>query len=141
MGELIDCDVEHLRLLKIGYYVLAGSAVVPVLFGSLYLGIAWLSAADFFTARRHSNGAPPEIVGWILLAIGLFVLLFGVVMAGLNVWSGQSLRDRRNRVFCLVSACISLLNFPLGTVIGISTLIVLNRPSVRALFEPQTTIN
>jgi len=30
---------------------------------------------------------------------------------------------------------------PFGTAIGICTFIVLSRPSVRALFEPQTTIN
>ena len=49
-------------------------------------------------------------------------------------WHGQ----RRNRSFCFVVACLSCFNVPLGTILGIFTILVLNRPSVQAGFDRLT---
>ena len=57
----------------------------------------------------------------------LFYLIFGVwfVSSGiLNVISGFCLRARKGRVFSLVVAVINCLHIPLGTVLGVFTLIV-----------------
>ena len=45
------------------------------------------------------------------------------------------LRRRTSRTFCMVVAGISCLFMPIGTVLGVFTIIVLARPTVKALFE------
>jgi hypothetical protein len=40
-------------------------------------------------------------------------------------------------VFCLVVAGVSCLFMPFGTILGVLSLIVLNRPSVKLLFSAQ----
>jgi hypothetical protein len=39
MAEMVDRDQEHLRLLKLGYYILAGMTCFFSLFALLYAGI------------------------------------------------------------------------------------------------------
>jgi hypothetical protein len=52
-----------------------------------------------------------------------------------NLLSGLWIRARRNRVFSLVVAGINCFQVPLGTALGIFTIIVLMRDSVRELYE------
>ena len=52
----------------------------------------------------------------------------------LNVLSGLFLRARKHWTFSIVVAAIDCLHFPLGTVLGVFTIIVLIRPSVRELY-------
>ena len=139
MGELVDCDLEHLRLLKICYYILAGTIGLFALFSLIYIGLGALLVSGLIPSNQRSGG-DPGVAGLILLGIGLCLLLFALAIAALNYWTGRSLRDRRHRIFCLISACLSLLNMPFGTAIGICTIIVLGRPSVQALFEAPPTV-
>jgi hypothetical protein len=53
----------------------------------------------------------------------------------LNVISGLCLRARKYRAFSLVVACVNCLHIPLGTVLGVFTIVVLVRDSVRELYE------
>ena len=48
--------------------------------------------------------------------------------------TGSSLKQRRRRTLCFVVACLMLPSFPLGTILGVFTIIVLRRPSVQELF-------
>jgi hypothetical protein len=52
----------------------------------------------------------------------------------LNVISGLCLRARKGRTFSLVVAGINCLYIPLGTLLGVFTIIVLLRDSVRELY-------
>lgn len=139
MGELVDRDLEHLRLLKISYYILAGTAGFVVLFSLFYLGMGGLFLSGVLP-RNPNSSDDPRVVGLIFLSIGIAIFLFGLILCSINYWTGRSLKDRRHRTFCLVSACLSFLNIPFGTAIGVCTIIVLNRPGVRALFEGPPTV-
>ncbi len=56
------------------------------------------------------------------------------------VWSymlcraGMSLLQNKRWTFCFVMAILLCLNPPLGTILGVFTIVVLNRPSVKELF-------
>jgi hypothetical protein len=63
-------------------------------------------------------------------------VLGGWTLAGLLIYAGRCLARRTRRLFCLVAAGLGCLFFPLGTVLGVFTFIVLSRPTVRAVFEP-----
>ena len=49
--------------------------------------------------------------------------------------AGRYLLQRTHYTFCLVVAAIACLLMPFGTALGIFTIIVLMRPSVREMFE------
>lgn len=68
---------------------------------------------------------------WICLFMGL--LLAASVI--LNILSGIYLRKRKHRTFSLVVAGMNCLGFPLGTILGVFTIIVLDRQSVKELYE------
>jgi hypothetical protein len=84
---------------------------------------------------EHSKDAPPAAFGLLFIAIGGAVVLTGWSMAACLVVAGRSLAQRKRYMFCLVLAGIAcVVCNPLGTVLGVFTIVVLMRPSVKALF-------
>ncbi|MDB6113020.1 MAG: hypothetical protein JWR69_4770 [Pedosphaera sp.] len=129
----MDRDVEHLRLLSIFHYVLGGIHALFACFGLLYVIIGLVIAV---AAPSHgSNGPPPQIVGWLFVLLGGFFVLLGWAVAAVILYAGRCLAQRKHYTFCLVVAALTCLMFPFGTVLGIFTLIVLQRPRVQELFQ------
>lgn len=134
MGELVDRDQEHLRLLKSSYYIMAGTTAFLSLFSLIYIAIGGVFASGAIPMREGSRD-DPRLMGLIFLGIGSALLLVGLSATLLAYFAGCSLRDRRHRLFCQIVAALSCLQIPWGTAIGVCTFMVLNRPSVKALFE------
>jgi hypothetical protein len=137
MGELIDRDVEHLRLLHIGFYIMAGLAGFFSLFALIYIGLGAAVVAGVFSQFGNSSNAalPAAAFGWIFVGIGMFVLVLGLTMALLLFLTGKNLQQHHHRTFCMVMAGLCCLQVPWGTAIGICAINVLNRPSVIAMFK------
>lgn len=138
MGELVDRDVEHLRLLHIAFYTMAGMSAFFSLFTMMYMAIGGVIVSGILSGiASTTNNIPPQIgqLGWIFGVIGFFLLAIGVGITVLLFLAGKNLQQRRHRVFCLVMAGLCCLQIPWGTVIGICAINVLNRPSVIALFD------
>jgi hypothetical protein len=126
-------DESHVRLLSIFHYILAAPAA---LFSSLFLMHFFLGAA-MLGGLFNSTGkdAPPPAVGILFMAIGGAIVLIGWAFAGCLVAAGWSLASRKRYTFCLVVAGLEcVLCNPLGTVLGVFSIVVLLRPSVKALF-------
>jgi len=51
--------------------------------------------------------------------------------------TGRNLSNRQSYTFCFVVACISCLLMPLGTILGVFTIVTLSRESVKAIFSGQ----
>jgi hypothetical protein len=128
-------DAEQLHLLRIGYYVVGGGSALASLFPLLYVGLgAWMAMGGF--ASSSSKGAPPPpLVGWIVIVIGVFATAAIASMAVLSLLAAGALRARRQRTFVMVVGALHLMHAPLGTLLGVFSLLVLQRPSVRATFE------
>ena len=131
-------DEEHLRFLHIGHTV---AAAVTGLFSCMFLmhvgmGIAILVAPDSVFKDGHGKGPPPAF-GWMALCIGSAAVLFGWTLAVLMFVAGRSIKRRKRHTFCLVVAGLSCLFMPFGTILGVFSLIVLNRPSVKLLFQAE----
>jgi len=60
--------------------------------------------------------------------------LAGITMAICILIAGQCLFRRKAYSFALVIACVECLFIPFGTILGVFTIIVLSRESVKALF-------
>jgi hypothetical protein len=133
-------DKEHLRLLAIFHYVVAGLAALFSFFPLLYTTVG----AIFIFAARHGTPKPgeelpPEFLGWIFVALGLLLFLLGIAMAICILIVGRCLSRRKHYTFALVMACIECLFIPFGTILGVFTIIALSRDSVKAFFETTPT--
>lgn len=127
-------DVEHLRLLAIFHFVSAALAFVGVLFASLYFVLIWAVFANPAIWAQSQEGPPPDaIITVFRWFTGIGVVWFVVACVG-NLLSGLFLRTRRHRTFSMVIAGINCLHIPLGTLLGVFTLVVLGRESVRKLY-------
>jgi hypothetical protein len=129
-------DKEHLRLLAIFHYVVAGLAALFSFFPLLYttIGAIFIFAARHSTARPGQD-LPVEFLGWIFVGVGSFLFLLGITMAICVLIAGRCLARWRSYSFALVIACIECLFVPFGTILGVFTIIALARESVRALFS------
>lgn len=127
-------DAEHLRLLAIFHFVSAALAFVGVLFATLYFVLISAVFANPAMWAESQDGPPPEmfitVFRWLT---GIGVVWFVVACVG-NLLSGFYLRTRRHRTFSMVIAGINCLHIPLGTLLGVFTLAVLGRESVRKLY-------
>jgi hypothetical protein len=128
-------DEGHLNTLAICHFIYGGLVGLGGLFGIIYVALGLFMAAGSMGASGGAGGPPPAAVGGILAAIGGFITLFLWALAGCVVYSGLSLRRRRRRVFSIVVACFCCMNIPLGTALGVFTLLVLARESVKRLYE------
>ena len=132
-------DEEHLQLLAIFHYVVAGLAALFSFFPLLYTTVGGI----FIFAARHGTAKPgeelpPEFLGWIFAVIGSVLFLIGITMAICILIAGRSLALRKRYSFALVMACIECLFVPFGTILGVFAIIALSRESVRGLFSTAT---
>lgn len=131
-------DASHLRLLSIFHYVVAGLTALFSLFPLIHVGIG--IATLMGAMPMESNGGPASpaetrLFGWMFIGIGSFVILCGLTLAGFMAYAGRCLARQRRHTLCLVVAALSCMCMPLGTVLGVFTLIVLLRPAVKAAFD------
>lgn len=125
-------DREHLRILSILYYVFGGLLA----FGGLFPLIYVVMGAVFVSGGVPSGpgGGPPAFVGWILILFGGGISLFAWALAACCLFTGYNLSHTKRYIFCFVVACFCCIQMPLGTILGVFTIIVLARPSVKDLF-------
>jgi len=120
-------DEKYLKMLSVFHYVVGGLAAclacIPII--HLSIGIAILVGAI---------DDAPEFAGVLLAMIGMIGILMGWTLAVCIIIAGRCLAKRKRYMFCLVMAAISCVFMPFGTVLGVFTIIVLMRPSVKELF-------
>jgi hypothetical protein len=137
----MNSDIEHLRLLSIFHYIVAGLAALFSLFPLLYTGMGLLFV--WFAQHpdpKQTGEPPPEFLGWIFVAFGSFLFLLGLTMAIFILISGRTLAKRRRYWFTFIVACVECLFMPFGTILGVFTLIVLSRESVKKLFGLEPSV-
>lgn len=121
-------DQEHLNLLSIFHYIVAVIAALLACFPLIhfFMGLSML-------AGWGNAGMETMIALFMMAFAGLFVL-GGWAFAICMFIAGRYLAERTHYQFCLVMACIACIFMPFGTVLGVFTILVLIRPSVKALF-------
>lgn len=134
-------DASHLRQLAIAHYVVAGLVAMFSLVFVLHivLGVGMLTGALPMTSGGQP-GSPQEqrMIGWLFIAMGSGIVLCGLTLAGFIAYAGRCLVRQRRHLLCLIVAGLSCLFTPVGTILGVFTLVVLLRPQVKAAFAGQT---
>jgi hypothetical protein len=121
---------EHLKLLAIFHYVVAGMtalfACIPLL--HFFMGLA-------LTTGALSDGDPEaQTIGiFFMVFAGLFIVA-GWTLGVLIAYAGRCLQTRRRYLYCLVMAGVECIFMPFGTVLGVFTIIVLMRDAVKEMF-------
>jgi hypothetical protein len=124
---------DHLRLLAVFHYVFAGLALLGMGVLGLHYGIM-STVLDNGAWENHPNPPPEgfiELLVWVYAFMGVIMLL-GLV---LNLMVARSLKTRRHWMLCAVVSGLNCLQVPVGTVLGVFTLVVINRADVRASFR------
>ena len=128
-------DEAHLNTLAICHYIYAGMLGLFGIFGLIYVVFGVILATASLGASGGPGGPPPAAIGGVVAAIGGFITLFLWAKAGCVAYSGMSIKKRQRRTFSFVIACICCMNIPLGTALGVFTLVVLSRQSVKAIYD------
>jgi len=127
----MDQDLEHLKLLSIFHYLVAGLVALFACFPLIH----------FFVGLGIATGAIPDAPGEAkIIGVGLMVfaglfILAGWALAVAMVLAGRNLANRTHYTYCLVVAGIECMLMPFGTVLGVFTIVVLVRESVKWLFN------
>ncbi len=128
-------DVEQLRMLSIGHYVLGGMTALFGLFPLIYvfIGVAFIVSPP---PSSRPGDPPPAAIGWIFTIIGTVISLAIWAMALGTIYAGRQIAKFQKHTFCLVMAAVNCMLFmPFGTILGVFTFIVLLRDSVKQLFN------
>jgi len=130
-------DAEHLRLLSIFHYVVAGMQALFATFPILHflVGAAIVFAPGQLGAPNRS-GPPVALMGCFFMLFAGAWMLTGWTLAVCLIVSAKSLKQRKRHLFCIIIAGVeAAMCMPFGTVLGVFTIIVLMRPSVKLLFD------
>lgn len=126
-------DEDNLRLLRIGYFISAGLTLLASLFVLVYTFFL-----SFVFTQISKNPGAAEVPAFFGRLVGAFGVVFALVLIGIAVLkflTGQRMKERKSRTFCLVIAAITCLSIPYGTFLGVCTFLVLLRPTVQRSFE------
>ena len=130
-------DEQHLKLLSIFHYVVGGMTALIACFPLIHfvVGIAIVSG-NFGGPEMPSEGA---FVGWFFIILAGTMITLGWGTALCMIITARKLKTRTGHTFCLVIAAIECLCFPFGTILGIFTIIVLTKESVKAQFDENSS--
>jgi hypothetical protein len=125
-------DLQHLRILSIFHYVVAGlaclCAMIPIV--HLVLGIGMLTGSF-----KGPGPPPPASIGIMFIGFSATIIVLGWIFAICLAFAGYFLSRHRRYMYCFVMAIIAcFVNQPFGVALGVFTIVVLVRPSVKELF-------
>jgi hypothetical protein len=127
-------DLEHLRLLAVFHKVVALLLALFGCFPLIHLTVGLGLLAGGLSNDRHDL-IPAAFMGWLFVCIGAFVMTALWTLAIFVYRSAAFLEAHRRYTYCLVIGALLCTFMPFGTVLGIFTILVLVRPSVKALFD------
>jgi len=133
-AQIAAADQSSLSSLAIFHFVYAALIALGgcILLAGVLFGYGVVASASHLHGRGLLTGGVFMIV---LLCLAAVLFLKSLLV----FYSGISLRRARNKTLSQIVACLCCLNFPMGTVLGVFTLVTLGRPSVAALYQLTAT--
>lgn len=129
---------KYLEILSIAHYVVGALAFLFGCFPILHLVFGFAFLTDGLGSR--GNSAAPAMIGCAFISMALLFIATAWTYGYFMIVAGKSLVARERHMLCLVMAGVSCMFAPIGTVLGIFTLIVLLDEQVKAEFgEPSAT--
>ena len=137
----MEKDLEHLKLLGIFHYIWGALSLIGgIVIGGYFLVIGIILMNNPPTSTSSEDSRTASMVGGILIGVGVVLFFIVVVYGILTLMAGGKYRKHQGGYwFCFILAIVTLVigGIP-GIVLGIFSLIVLSRDSVKALFRGQS---
>jgi hypothetical protein len=137
----MEKDLEHLKLLGIFHYIWGALSLIGgICIGAYFLVIGIVLMNNPPTSTSTEDSGTTSMVGGIMIAVGVVLFLIVVVYGILTLMAGGKYRKHQGGYwFCFILAIVTLVigGIP-GIVLGIFSLIVLGRDSVKTLFRGQS---
>jgi hypothetical protein len=137
----MEKDLEHLKLLGIFHYIWGALSLIGAICIGAYfvvIGIVLMNNPQSISSSDDSGTA--GMVGGIMIGAGVVLFLIVVVYGILTLMAGGKYRKHQGGYwFCFILAIVTLVigGIP-GIALGIFSLIVLSRDSVKAVFRGQS---
>jgi hypothetical protein len=132
-------DLQYLKLLSIFHYIVGGIAALFAFIPIIYIVFGILAICIPGPFESESD-AITVFMGWIFIIIGMVLVVLGWAFAVCIIMAGRYLARQVHYMFCMVMAAIECIFMPFGTVLGVFTIVVLAKPSVKEMFE-QTAVS
>jgi hypothetical protein len=123
-------DKQNLKLLSIFHYVVGAIMAVFACFPLIHIAIGFAMLSGAFDGRD----APPKFLGLFFIILPGIMMLCGWTLTVCIFIAAGKLARHRARTYCLVIAGLECMFMPFGTVLGVFTIIVLMKDSVKELF-------
>ena len=125
----MNSEDHNLRIFKILYLIKGiitlAFSILPLLY--IFLGL-FIFQKEELPEEHHQVG------GALIMFIGIIIFLFLLVLGILTLLTAKYLGEKRNYDFIFVMAILNCLTGILGIILGIFTIIELNKPVVKRLF-------
>jgi len=120
---------DGITLLSMLFWILAIFAII----GGLFMIGAKNAIIDIMKEQPDVPRSMIELVDSVMIVMGVISLIFSIlyIITGLGLWTLKPWA----RVIAIALAIISLLSFPIGTIIGIIVLWYLFKPEIKEAFE------
>lgn len=128
-------DLEYLKWLSLFHYI--GSALSFLFSGLIILQSYGTYEEAKEIAAKNNNPSFVDSVGMMIFIFTVVYLAVELARIVCTILVGYFLQQRKHRIFCIIISGINCAFFPLGTVLGVFTLIVLFRELVKGLFSEQ----
>ena len=130
-------DGEHLRLLSVFHFIQGfltiGVSLIFIFHFALFSFLTGFADQDTFGYGSDSE-ISYRMLSLISTLFGFFIIV-GVTFGIMQILSAVFLQKSKNRTFSIIISAIEILITPYGTILGISSLYVLNRDSVKELYS------
>lgn len=126
----MDNEEHNLRIFKI-LYIIKGIltlafSILPLLY--IFLGI-------FIFQKDDLSQEDAQVGGTIIIFAGSMIFLFLLVLGILTLLTAKYIGEKRNYDFVFVMSVLNCLTGILGIILGIFTILELNKPGVKRLFN------
>lgn len=118
---------EQLNLLAIFHYVVGGLHALFGSFGLIHVSLGAAILFGLFPKESHAAARPEMVVAAIFVIVGGTIVAASWTLGAFTILSGRRIAQRRSRKFSVIVGAINCAIIPLGTTLGIFTLILLNR--------------
>ncbi|MDD3441019.1 MAG: hypothetical protein PHU50_06140 [Kiritimatiellae bacterium] len=122
---------KQLDLLGLFHFILGGLTALFACLPLIHVGVGTALLLGTF----DSGEAAPRFVGWLFVLMGSLFVLGGWALAAAMIAAGRMLRRRKSRTACQVIAALECLLMPLGTLLGVFTLMALSQDRAQELFD------
>jgi len=135
---------EHAKLLGLLFWIYAGLNVLILGFVSLiWVGMFGMMMSEVSRMPSHGNEPPPEAIFGFVIFVFLIVVAVSILFLIPKIIAGFGLRNGKSwaKVWAIIACCLAVINFPLGTALGVYGLWFIFGDIGKAYFDNPSNLN